>query len=213
MTIDDGEEIHDKDLNNRIELMAKNLGMSVADLVMQFDTDPDSLPDSVKKDLSELQNDRFVRVIIMGSKEQTTTTEQSKLHSVVLIPILIPFFKRREGIPDEPEGPTIPSLPHSPSRAPIPNPEPNYQRPSMPTDVKMPEGWIPPKPLPDEEPERQKFGVSSNVHTHDQFNQQIPHRIIQPDTHAGGNNRSAHVEGGGNHRNHTTNSNYRGNRP
>jgi len=121
IVVEPGEEVHDAKLANQIDAMADSLGMSTVDLVMEFNRHPESLPTEAQELLDGLRQDRFVRIEISASKqiviEQTadpifTTVEivrpgEKHEESIIVIPIIIPIFKRKRTsapppIPPEP---------------------------------------------------------------------------------------------------------------
>lgn len=120
----EGEEVRDDELAAQIEAEAQKLGMDTDDLVVQFNRDPESLPAEAREVLSGLYGDRFVRIEIEASREVTVPGEETT-GSIILIPILIPIFKRHEGptpvappseIPIETEEDERPKFPHPPRK-------------------------------------------------------------------------------------------------
>lgn len=126
-----GKEVRDDQLAKAIDEMADKLGMPMDDLVMQFNRNPETLPIEAQELLDGLRQDRFVRIEIKATKQSvvelpsdpemvtTTTTEKENDREVkiIIIPILIPIFKRRnEGINDIP--PTTPPPPSTPPQYP-----------------------------------------------------------------------------------------------
>lgn len=97
ISVIDGEEIIDTELNSNIEIIAESLDLTTEDLIYQYNTAPDSLPDSAKSILQNLKDDRYVQIEIKASKQGehafgTNTIESS----AVIIPIIIPIFRLRK---------------------------------------------------------------------------------------------------------------------
>lgn len=115
-----GEEVQDDEFEAKVKAMAEKLDMPMDDMVMEFNRDPESLPLDAQKLLSELYEDRFVRIEIQASREVAVPVEQ-KTKSMVIVPIFIPI-PRRKRIPVVPSGSTPPQtiepprqqFPHAP---------------------------------------------------------------------------------------------------
>lgn len=177
ITISEGEEIHNQAINDQIGEIAKAMGISAADLLMQFNTNPDSLPTDIQDSLAGLRNDRFVRVSMTASKKESTAAEKSNLKSFVLIPLLIPLYKRKKnGSGPDPEdgGDTPPEKPDPKPIPPIvgyenphdPTPDPEDDKPDYPPPVPVPIHYRPPfnDPEPNPYPDPRKPEPTPPLH-------------------------------------------------
>jgi hypothetical protein len=124
---DKGIEIQDPELVDSIDSVAENLGMTTVELVMQYNRNPESLPKSAQKILNGLREDRFVKIEIRASKESQTNLikfvnsaewvkegSEGSSEKLVIIPIIIPIFRRRPG-----QTPNPPLVPEGSGRTPV----------------------------------------------------------------------------------------------
>lgn len=129
-----GVEKEDATLADNIDQFAKSHGFSTVELVKQFNRDPGSLSAEARKTLEGLLDNRFVRINIVVKKaiedrdiatNQVTTVEkveQKDGFRLIIIPMLIPIFKRKRDIflsPDEP----IPYEPPTTETPPLESPK------------------------------------------------------------------------------------------
>ncbi|MEI7689496.1 MAG: hypothetical protein WCI79_00840 [Candidatus Saccharibacteria bacterium] len=116
--VEKGIEVRDDAQAEAIDKMAESLNMTTVELIGKYNTHPETLSPEAKEVLDGLKSDRFVRFVIESSRE-VTDENGDKSTEIVIIPILIPVFKRRKKEPEpgpEPE-PT-------PGTQPNPEPEP-----------------------------------------------------------------------------------------
>ena len=95
ITILDGEEVRDDALAQNIEKIANHLGMSTDDLVMEYNRHPKNVPAEAREVLEGLRQDRFVRIEIKALRNEVIQDGKDERIAFVLIPIIIPFIRRR----------------------------------------------------------------------------------------------------------------------
>lgn len=107
-----GTELDDPVLAAEITDLAAKRGSTAQDIVVRYNRDRDSFSGSDLEVLDGLRDDRYVSIEIDVSRLETVTThhtdesgnvtesKETKKHvSIVLIPIIIPFIKKRRIVP------------------------------------------------------------------------------------------------------------------
>ena len=95
-------ETQDKQLNKDIEQLADTMGIRTVDLVSLYNRNPQELPKDARETLAGLKRDRYVKAIITAknnvvSEPETgvVNEEEDQPSSIVIVPIIIPFRRRK----------------------------------------------------------------------------------------------------------------------
>ena len=97
-----GREIIDPKLDHRIEQLAGARHMTVLELVQKYNRDRAAFSKADLEILDGLADDRFVKVVAVLEKDElvevpiVSASSQEKHGSVIIVPFLIPIFRRRK---------------------------------------------------------------------------------------------------------------------